>query len=119
MIDTVGDLKEVRVLLEKGWCQNAAAKNKKGKIVGLTDEAACSFCLTAAVDKIAVFAENSERSQNSYTRGRFMFNAITEAGDFYDVDDLVRYNDNYLRTEAQIIDLVSRAIRLEEKRAER
>lgn len=44
-------LLEAAVLVERGWCKGANARDKNGKQVSPTDPAACAWCMVGAVFK--------------------------------------------------------------------
>jgi TolB-like protein len=47
----VSDLTEARKLLEKGWTQNAYARNANGVAVDEENPNACSFCVRGALNR--------------------------------------------------------------------
>ena len=46
-------LKEARALVEKGWTQNAEARNKRGAECSKLDRHACAWCITGAMDAVS------------------------------------------------------------------
>ncbi len=97
---TIDGLKQVRDLLEKGWTQEASARDADGEPLLSTDTRACSFCILGAVWRAVAGHDNPMESRLVYA----LRNAIGEDA------KLVAYNDTPGRTQDEILALVDKAI---------
>ena len=99
-------LKETRTVLERGWTQEVYARDANGHVIYPENKDACQWCISGALRKASRFSDydDAEKLPPGYPEA---YRAILSAcPDF----DLVRYNDEEGRTQADVLDLMSRAI---------
>lgn len=93
----VESLQEARKLIERGWCQNAFAKDKYGEPVAVRSKSACAWCAAGA---IAYVCQSSHR-QNCFV----LFSSATKSWKGVDA-----WNDMRRRTKKQILATFDKAI---------
>lgn len=100
-MNAIDILKEARALVERGWTQNAMARDEYGAVVDYQDDAATCFCMNGAM-----------------WRAAWPFRARHSAG-YIMAEDVLRHvvggnyahwNDAPERTQGEIIDAFDKAI---------
>lgn len=93
-------LLEARNLIEKGWCQGCMARRAGGGLTDIFDASAAQFCLMGAMHRAGAMLESDEFRPTAQ-------NFIYKAGN---IGSLIHFNDAKGRTQAEIIDVLTRAI---------
>ena len=95
-------------LIEKGWTQNAFARNSLGRMVSPCEDEAKSWCLTGAL----VAAVNNLREGSTYTatNARKVLELTNNLG--LANNDEVQWNDDPDRTKEQVVRLLQKAATL-------
>jgi hypothetical protein len=101
-------LKNARTLIEKGWCQGAWARNKKGKPVQWDNSAAASWCLRGAIHKGAAEASSRDTAGATVTIERILRDR------FHVIDGLTWWNDDPKRTKKDVLKALDIAIKEKE-----
>lgn len=90
-------LEEAKVKLKKGWCQGAFALNEWGETVSSRSPMAHRWCLMGAI----------ESSANKAVSGSAVMTTVMEVTG---IGGLARFNDAPGRTQAEVIEVLDRAI---------
>lgn len=83
--------------IQKGWCQGVSARNDKGYGCRALDGEAQSWCLVGAVHK--TYPEDPTKREEIYQR-------IQKAVKLDYTFQVVNWNDNYDRTQAEVVALL-------------
>jgi hypothetical protein len=95
MNDTViANLKIARSLINKGWAQHSYCRDQDGKTVSIVDPAATCYCLVAALP-----TDHGEA-----------IHALRKTLQFTEEASLVDWNDDSIRTQAEVVELIDQTI---------
>jgi hypothetical protein len=86
-------------MVARGWCQGVAAEDARGQSVLATDLGACRWCALGAM---------------GHSRGLLHLSPLYSAGGFEGGSELVEWNDEAGRTQADVLALYDAAIAAEE-----
>ena len=101
------------LLIDKGWCQRAAARDVQGWPVLSDDSQAVCYCSTGAIHKAM-----ARHNINSIDNATMTAKAIQYLSYKLPKDRLVRWNDQPRRTKQQVLDRFEKAILRAEARGE-
>jgi hypothetical protein len=117
---TVDDLLNISALVREGWTQSCSARNAYGEATAAADPQACCWCLTGALARAIPYGpavENIERrlaatkALNTALRTRPRWTIADSS--IEDRSHLEVWNDQRERTQAEVVELVEQAIKLE------
>jgi len=83
--------------IERGWCQNALAKNERGSSVHVMAKDACSWCMMGAIIRSTIDKLKSEAECE---------NVVQKVSRYIELDCgllIDEYNDHADRTQAQVV----------------
>ena len=105
--------KRIKDSITQGWCQGDMAKNEHGFPVAIRSEDACRWCLLGAIKKAVCPNEPRDITQ-AFTRE--YHDNIHECCDIirgvtHKPIDITMWNDYYLRTQDEVIEVVDEVIR--------
>jgi hypothetical protein len=92
--ETIDKLKQARQKICQGWTQGCFARNTEGKPVSVIDPTATCFCFMGALP---------------YDFG-YMNKEIRKTLDFKEEDSLVEWNDNPIRTQKDVLQVIDRTL---------
>jgi len=99
-------LKEAKLLIAQGWCQETMARDTNGNAVPSTSNSACEFCIAGAIHAAAYKHVNG---QNFYESARPARMAMRRA---IGTVDLPMWNDWESRTQSDVLHAITKAIAL-------
>lgn len=111
---TVEVLQKARALLEQGWCQDHHAEDAEGAPVPHYSERAACFCLDGALCRVTSPDTGWKRSP-VYEAATDLLSEV--AHELEEGCDFIDFNDMYGRTQAEVLDLMDRAIGLAKREA--
>lgn len=100
MSKRVETLKQARVLIERGWTQNAFARDADGRQVSFDNPAATCYCLSGAVGAITGV------DGDLWHQVQLRLEETPEVGD----NGIAFWNDATYRTKEQVLALIDRVI---------
>jgi hypothetical protein len=105
---TKATLIRAKELLSKpgAWIQNYSSKDDQGNSVPFTNDTACKFCLSGAIER-AVIEVNGGMSYLSTAQCR---SAVENANDNIKARGIVSFNDTHGRSKKEIIEVLDTAI---------
>ncbi|HWB15922.1 MAG TPA: hypothetical protein VG538_05895 [Vicinamibacterales bacterium] len=97
-----------RALIAQGWCRNADARDRTGRSVQSTSDAACAWCIEGAIFRVTHTAANDWPLCQMVT-------ALMGAREYpysypFSREALSAWNDKPGRTQADVLALFDRAI---------
>ena len=101
----VRDLIKLREIIEWGWCQEEYALSDKGTPVSAGSKKACSWCITGGMMKVT---RTSLYGPRAHDLAHYLQKAANNL-------DLIGWNDEKRRKKQQVVNMISRAIKLAEK----
>ena len=107
-------LQEVRGVIDKGWTQNALARDSHGKAVSATSRKAERYCLLGAITKVEVGGWRRRmfglpRWDEEKAARRLLMDALRDTSGTYGIDYIV-YNDRPSTTKYDVLKLLDAAI---------
>lgn len=106
-------LRQVREYVQRGWVQGVSAKNAKGRACMPTSKTATCWCITGAMTAASVELPSSYRGI-LVSQAEGAIGSAAHLKDNYGFD-LISWNDRKGRTQEQILNVLDRAIRTEER----
>ena len=110
-------LKEARALVEKGWTQNADARNKRGAECPKFDKHASAWCITGAMDAASYkrFTLSSRVWQEAVRAMRIAINSVRDRN--VECVFLSDWNDVPGRKKEEVLAVFDKAIESLQERA--
>ena len=105
--------RRIKDSLAQGWCQGDMAKNEHGFPVAIRSTDACQWCLLGAIKK-AVLPDGPVNATKAF--GTEYQDQVHECCDIirgvtHKPIDITMWNDYYLRTQDEVIEVVDEVIR--------
>ena len=98
-------LREARALIGRGWTQGVFARDAGGRCVSPMSPDACCFCMMGAVERIA---------SGTYS-GDTLISCLEDALGVHDAIGITSFNDDFKRTQPQVLAAFDKAIELAER----